>query len=72
MSEGKKKEPKTIHVDTLIIKANEVVYQPEPQNHPVPEYKPVRRDFWGFPIPEIASTDPEDEKPADVKKEDKE
>lgn len=59
MPEGSKKEPKVIHVDKLIIKADEVIFQPE-KNHPevnrpnvthTENRPPVPRDFWGFPLP---------------------
>ncbi|RYL90284.1 hypothetical protein ABNN70_09120 [Sporolactobacillus sp. Y61] len=50
-----KREPKTIHVDKLIIKADEVVFQ-QNSRHPHSDFDrgvrhPVRRDIWGFPIP---------------------
>lgn len=56
MSEERKKEPKTIHVDKLIIKADEVIFQPEPRHKTfstpeTEEREEIRRDFWGFPLP---------------------
>ncbi|WP_010631299.1 hypothetical protein [Sporolactobacillus vineae] len=75
MSEGKKKEPRTIHVDKLIIKADEVVFEREPHrphnpHHPVSGQQPIRRDFWGFPIPEIRTGETEEETLESEKKED--
>jgi hypothetical protein len=77
MSEGKKKEPRTIHVDKLIIKAEEVVFDQEPQRphnpyRPVSGQQPIRRDFWGFPIPEIRTGEPEKPKEEILESEKKE
>lgn len=72
MSDTNKKEPRTIHVDTLIIKANEVIYQPEVNDpSPVVSQQPIRRDFWGFPIPEIRSAEPPAEENEGEQKEEK-
>ncbi len=59
MTEDNKRSSKTIHVDTLHIKANEVIIHQERhdgrnnwqqnQNQP-PQH--IERDFWGFPIPQ--------------------
>lgn len=77
MSEEKKKEPKVIHVDKLIIKADEVILKPEHEHRPPhagPDFrKPgeerrVPRDFWGFPLRPIERSD-EDKKEKDEKKE---
>ncbi|MDD9147254.1 MULTISPECIES: hypothetical protein [unclassified Sporolactobacillus] len=74
MSEDKKKEPKTIHVDKLVIKADEVIFQPERENRPFfgrpgfqgpdNERGRVARDFWGFPLPRTAeeTEEPKEEK----------
>lgn len=55
------KRSKTIHVDTLHIRANEVIIHQEhhedrnsrPQNRP----HHIERDFWGFPIPQVQGTE---------------
>ncbi|MCI1857143.1 MAG: hypothetical protein LKI80_03180 [Sporolactobacillus sp.] len=55
MPEKNNKEAKIIHVDKLIIKADEVVIhqdRPTPQPTPKPERRPEARDFWGFPVRE--------------------
>ena len=55
MSEDKKKttkQPKTLHVDTLHIHANEIVLhreQPETATGSQQQMQ-IPRDFWGFPI----------------------
>lgn len=71
MSDTNKKEPRTIHVDKLIIKANEVIFQPEENQKrpPVVRQQPIRRDFWGFPIPEIQPAEPAEEAIESEKKE---
>lgn len=61
MSEDKRrssKQPKTLHVDTLHIHANEVVFHQErPEGGHIPgpggagpQQMQIPRDFWGFPI----------------------
>ncbi|GGL45572.1 hypothetical protein [Sporolactobacillus putidus] len=75
MAEDKKKEPKTIHVDKLVIKADEVIFQPEREHRPPflgrpgfpgPENERGRfvRDFWGFPLPRTVeeTEEPKEEK----------
>ncbi|RYL89767.1 hypothetical protein EWI07_12650 [Sporolactobacillus sp. THM7-4] len=78
MTEERKKEPKVIHVDKLVIKADEVVFQPEQNNHPpfrFPGFQgaegetPIVRDFWGFPVPRRVE---EPEEGTESKQEDKE
>ncbi|TCP19510.1 hypothetical protein EV207_16215 [Scopulibacillus darangshiensis] len=61
MSDENKKKPKTIHVDKLHIKANEIVIhhegeaaqggpRPNEQQQENMQQPPIQRDFWGFPI----------------------
>lgn len=76
MSEDKKKttkQPKTLHVDTLHIHANEIVLhqdQPEGGAGPQQQQTQVPRDFWGFPIrqmqaPQASEENTEEEAPAE-------
>lgn len=77
MPEDRKKEPKIIHVDKLVIKADEVIFQPEREhrpdfgrpNFPAPDETTrgrFERDFWGFPLPRGPE---QTEKPAEEKHE---
>lgn len=60
MSEEKKKttkQPKTLHVDTLHIHANEIVLHQDQADgggnagqQQQPQQMQIPRDFWGFPI----------------------
>jgi hypothetical protein len=55
MSEDRRrssKQHKTLHVDTLHIHANEVVFHQErrPEDGPGQQQNQIPRDFWGFPI----------------------
>ena len=47
MSENKRKKPKEIHVDKLIIKADKVILHDEDDHQP----RPRPRDPWGFFFP---------------------
>ncbi|PWA12685.1 hypothetical protein DCC39_04410 [Pueribacillus theae] len=53
MSDKKRRRAKEIHVDKLIVKANEVIFVDEDGNKKEPrnEEAPVMRDPWGFFFP---------------------
>lgn len=54
MSDKKRRRAKEIHVDKLIVKANEVIFVDEDGNKIEPrneEAAPVMRDPWGFFFP---------------------
>lgn len=69
----KKRKPREIHVDNLVIKADKVILEKEdrptksPEREPDPQQGPedIQRDPWGFPMRRMPESENREENQGD-------